>query len=85
MKNPFNVSIPLESLTGDFSNRGVITWQDDKGRGLYYALISSTGTVLTPPMAFLHGTAPVAPNLKSSSGHGAAPLYWGNFLPTVLK
>jgi hypothetical protein len=78
------------SLTGEVNGNGVITWKDEWGYFLYYALVRPNGSPITPPMAFIQGTDPSNPNIISSStGKGIAPLdnkiFWKIFLPTVQK
>ncbi|MRS05533.1 hypothetical protein EG832_20305, partial [bacterium] len=58
------------SVTSDYLDHGIITWAEEKGnRTLSYALIDSSGAVLTPPMVFLRGTG-VDTN---AAGQGNAP------------
>ncbi|MCJ7703049.1 MAG: 6-bladed beta-propeller [Anaerolineales bacterium] len=43
------------SIAADNAGHAAITWMDDKDqrRNLYYALVDSSGTVVTPPLVFL--------------------------------
>jgi hypothetical protein len=72
------------SVTSDYLDHGIITWAEEKGnRTLSYALINSSGTVLTPPMVFLRGTG-VDTN---AAGQGNAPYDGRHFLfvPLILR
>jgi hypothetical protein len=76
------------SLTKEINGNGVITWQDEWGYFLFYALVAPDRAVITPPMAFQRGSNSSNPNIISSStGMGLAPLelFWPAYLPTIRK
>ncbi len=79
------------SLTTDTSGRVVITWTDQAGYYMYYALLDQDGNAITQPMSFMHGTSPVQPAISdlhlSSTGRGVAPLdYFATVnLPLVVR
>ena len=76
------------SLTKEINGNGVITWQDEWGYLLYYALVAPDGALLTPPMAYQRGSNTSNPNIISSStGKGVAPLdlFWPAYLPILRR
>lgn len=76
------------SLTGEINGNAVITWKDQWGGYLYYALVAPSGTLITPPMAFQKsGKADNQGLLSSTSGQGTAPLDLTQyvFVPAIYR
>jgi hypothetical protein len=78
------------SMTGEINGNVVITWIDQWGYYLSYALMAQDGSLVTPPMTFLRGSDPVSPNiLVSNTGRGVAQLEnmltWQVFMPAVKR
>lgn len=67
------------SVTADASGRAILTWMDSdyfNRRNLYYALVDSSGNVLTPPMIF-RSTQAANPYLFTSyQGYGNTTYRW---------
>ncbi len=70
------------SVTADSSGHGILSWADDfGGNNLYYALVDSAGTVLTPPM--IGYSVPFGKYLYISyGGYGVTTYSW--VPPTVV-
>ncbi len=71
------------SVAADGAGRGILTWMDrdyDYRRNLYYALVDSSGAVLTDPMIFRTSQA-TDPNIETSfEGYGNTS-WTGDFTP----
>lgn len=64
------------SVSADQANRAILTWMDyswDNQRNLYYALVDSNGSVLTPPMLFRTSQAYIE---TSYEGYGNTSYSW---------
>ncbi len=76
------------SLASTADGNVLITWQDDWGVYLYFALIDGGGNIITSPMAFMHGSDPTNPVLFNSDvGKGIAAFspVKGIFIPVIRK
>lgn len=84
LDNPYDREVDYISITSDGGNRAILTWMDvEQSTHLFYALISSSGSVVTPPMIFNSGSSAGSVILTSSMGQGIAPmkLIWPIYLP----
>lgn len=78
------------SVTADTDGHGILTWMDydsSNRRNLYYALVDSTGSVLTQPMIFRTSQASSPYIISSYWGYGNtsySPL-WLLYLPLILR
>ena len=82
------------SVTGDGDGHAILTWMDsdyNNRRNLYYALVNSSGTQVTPPMIFRTSQA-TSPYIETSySGYGNAGYSQSNalachtYLPVTLR
>lgn len=64
------------SVAADQANRAILTWMDyswDNRRNLYYALVDSNGSVLTPPILFRTSQAYIE---TSYEGYGNTSYSW---------
>ena len=78
-----NVSVTTVAL-----NRGALTWMDATGsQFLFYALVGSGGSVVTPPMAIRAASGTTGFVLTSSNGGGNSPNKGGLniFLPLITR
>ena len=76
------------SVTADSQGNGVLVWGEVYTQRLYYTLVNSSGTVLTPPMTFRQAVPDRLLLLASEGGSLAyCPdvLTWKLTLPAVLK
>jgi hypothetical protein len=86
------------SVTADANGNAVITWQDfyyETHNHMYYTLINSSGTVLTPPTIFRSSNANVPYIYTHNEGYGNTTylndhnfpweLYNHVFLPLVIR
>jgi len=77
------------AITGEVNGNGILTWQDEWGYALYYALVSPVGGVLTPAIEFIYASDPDNGLTTSSLGGWIAPLdnaiIWTSYLPQVVK
>jgi hypothetical protein len=78
------------SVAADAHNNVIITWTDwGTGRHLYYALVKSDGTIVTPPMSFRQSQAASSEVVVSTIGYGATSFAHGfiyrAYLPLVLR
>ena len=72
------------SLSEGSPGKATMTWMDSEWNDyLYYALIDSSGTVLTPPMIFSYGTAenPLIQTSYYNQGNAAYSGSWRAYLP----
>lgn len=84
LDNPYDREADYLSITSDGGNRAILTWMDaEQSTYLFYALISNTGSVVTPSMIFDSGTSSGSLILTSSMGQGIAPmkLVWPIYFP----
>jgi hypothetical protein len=91
---PSTLTTPLQraaryvSVTRDEDGHGILTWLDGTGsQYLFYALINSAGTVITPPIGFLNPAAANGFLQTSLNGGGNAP-YDGSlsiYLPVIVR
>jgi hypothetical protein len=61
------------SVTADANGNAIVTWQkmeSSQRQHLYYSLIDSSGTVITPPMVFLSGHQPDPYIYTNFEGYG---------------
>ena len=87
LDSPYDREPDNVSVTYDQEGHVVLTWLDSEWSDyLYYALIDSDGSVVTPPMIFRTGQA-LDPLLVSSyTGDGNAPFVSGfTFLPAIFR
>jgi hypothetical protein len=62
------------SITSDTNGHAILTWTDyDLQHNLYYALLDSNGSVITPPMIFLQSQGVGSSLSLNSLGNGNAP------------
>ena len=76
------------SVAADTQGNGVLVWGEVYTQRLYYTLVNSSGTVLTPPMTFRQAVPDRLLLLASDGGSLAyCPdvLTWNLSLPAVLK
>ena len=82
-RNPDYVSAS-STVTGHV----LLTWMDAEWKDyLFYSLINSSGSVVTPPMIFTKGQAENPLVQTSFTGQGVAPYdgKWQTFMPAVLQ
>jgi len=71
LSNPHSDNDGFMSVTADASGNGVITWMDrDSYDWLFYSLVSSGGSIVTPPMIFKSGQTPDPYIYTSFVGYG---------------
>lgn len=74
LASPNGWKIEKMSLTHTLDGHAALTWKDEWGIHLYYALIAESGSPLTAPMIFLRGSDESSPQINLSlSGKGIAP------------
>ncbi len=90
---PAQLTTPIQrdaiylSVTQDDSDHGIITWMDaTASQYLFYALLDTSGIVLTPPMAFRQAASSSGFVITSKNGGGLAPFEGALsiFLPAVM-
>jgi hypothetical protein len=66
------------SMAADNAGHAILTWAEDGGwpRHLYYALVSSTGAIVTPPTIYLTSQAPDPYITTSYEGYGNTAYDW---------
>ena len=75
------------SVAADGAGRGILTWMDadwDYRRNLYYALVDSSGAVLTDPMIFRTSQA-THPNIETSSEGYGNTSWTGDLTPPTSR
>ncbi len=78
LHNPWGNRGQDVSVIGDGSGNAVLTWEDDSTADLWYAWVSSDGTVLTPPRVYWTSYNNLA--LSGSGGQGNG----GMAIPSVI-
>jgi hypothetical protein len=76
------------SVTRDAEGHGVLTWMDAEWKDyIYYALVNSSGSLVTPPMIVATGEASNPLIQTNSAGQGNAPYdgAWRLFLPLARR
>lgn len=76
------------SLAAVASSRGAATWMDASGsQFIYYALLGSTGSVVTPPIAIRAAALATGTLLTSSNGGGNSSNQGGVsiFMPVIIR
>lgn len=75
------------SVTSDTRHNAILTWEDtDWQEQLYYAVVGSDGTLITPPMLYRKVGSTYPESQLSANGYGNAPLALERyFLPFMRK
>jgi hypothetical protein len=74
--NPVNLAgDDYVSVTADASAHGILTWYS-ASRNLYYALVNSSGTILTPPRIFQTVLTAGSTLRSSTEGYGNTSFSW---------
>lgn len=85
--SPLNRYAANVSVTYDSAGHWILTWLDDTlNNYLYYALVDSSGTIVTPPMIFHSGQTTASALYLSNTGGGNAPYTAGRvWLPLLFN
>ncbi len=76
------------SVAADQASRAILTWTDyswDFRPNLYYALVDSSGTVLTPPVIFCTSEATYLETSSDGYGNTSYTVLRQIYLPLVLR
>jgi len=87
LANPDGLQSDYVSLTSDENSNVIFTWIDtDLEQNLYYALVDSTGTLVTPAMSFyeIEGNETLLLN-ESGSGNAFYVHRFGVFFPLTIR
>ncbi len=88
LPNPDGREGDFVSVTKTENELAVLTWMDaDANERLYYAMVSPTGEIITPPIIYRTGAAAQPFVQGSTVGQGNAPVFFRGFVyvPVIMR